>query len=388
MQIFSKIPLAWLQLTRNKIRLVVAVMGITFAAVLIFMQLAFLDSLYESQTALHRSLRADLIVVNAEMKTLANTTVFPRQYLYRALNFDEVSSVNYVYHGQKSLKYKASAGGKGIIIIGINPEQPPFKNPQVDQFAGKLRAVGSVLFDRNSDLKEYGTIVDDLALGTPVFAELGRQKIQIERAVDFVGASFADDGNLLASSTTFTKILSGRKADHITIGLIRLKPGASKQQVKAKIAAQMPSSVQIMTLQEFVDHEKNYWATSAPIGFIFGMGVLVGYFVGVVIVYQILYTEVAEHLPDYAVLKARGYQHRYFLSVLFQEALLLAILGYIPGFAISLGLYEVTKDATALPIHMTLPRAGLVLVLTIMMCFMSGAISMRKLKEADPAELF
>ena len=118
------------------------------------------------------------------------------------------------------------------------------------------------------------------------------------------------------------------------------------------------------------------------------MGIPVGFLVGVVIVYQILDNEVSDHLPDYAVLKARGYKHRDFLGILFQEALLLAILGYIPGFAISLGLYDVTKDPTALPIHMTFQRASLVLLFTIMMCFMSVAISMRKLREADPAELF
>lgn len=388
MHFLPDVPIAWLQLTRNKIRLFVALMGITFAAVLIFMQLAFLDSLYESQTALHQSLKADLVLTSSKMKTLANTTVFPRQHLYRALNFDEVAAVNYIYYGQKSLRYKGDAGGKGIIVIGINPEDPPFNVPQLEQQAPQLKAIGTVLFDRNSDLKEYGDIVKDLEPGLPIVAELGNQKIRISGIVDFAGASFADDGNLITSSATFSKLMSGRKADDITIGLISLKPNADRQHALKKIASQLPSSVQIMSVENFIKHEKNYWSTSAPIGFIFGMGVLVGFFVGVIIVYQILYNEVSDHLSDYAVLKARGYKHRFFIGVLFQEALILAVLGYVPGFIIALGLYQITQNATALPIYMNLTRAILVLLLTAAMCFVSGAISMHKLKEADPAELF
>lgn len=385
---FAKIPLAWLQLTRSKLRLVVALMGIAFAVVLVFMQLAFLDSLYESQTALHRRLKADLVLINPRMKTLVNTTTFPRQYLYRTLNFGEVASVNTVYHGQWTLEYGDSVGGKGIVILGINPENCPFEIANFNQFAPRLRAKNSVLFDRNSDLKEYGDIVSALASGQPVTAEINSQKIWISGLVDFAGASFADDGNLITSSTTFVNLLPERSENNITIGLIQLKPGVNHQQALKKISEQLPKGVRVMTRSEFIDYEKHYWATSAPIGFVFSVGVFVGFLVGVIIVYQILYSEISDHLPDYAVLKARGYKHRYFLNILFQEALILAVLGYIPGFAISLGLYEIVKHETALPMYMTFPRAVWVLLLTIAMCFTSGSISMNKLREADPADLF
>ena len=143
-----------------------------------------------------------------------------------------------------------------------------------------------------------------------------------------------------------------------------------------------------MTQQEFIDYEKAYWAKAAPIGFLLKMGVLVSFSVGVIVVYQILHNEVSDHLPDYAVLKARGFKHRYFLNILFQEALLLAFIGYIPGVLLSLLLYEVTRNATAMPITMTLGRAIVVFVVSLAICFTSGAISMGKLREADPADLF
>jgi len=52
-----KIPLAWLQLVRTKVRSLVAVAGIAFIVILMFMQLGFQDALYSSATQLHRNLQ-------------------------------------------------------------------------------------------------------------------------------------------------------------------------------------------------------------------------------------------------------------------------------------------------------------------------------------------
>ena len=201
------------------------------------------------------------------------------------------------------------------------------------------------------------------------------------------GASFAADGNIITSDSTFLQLFP-RQASEVDIGLISLKPGADVEQVREQLAAGLPNDVKVLTLEDFAEIEKNYWANGTGIGFIFGLGVGVGFIVGIVIVYQILYSDVSDHLPEYATLKAIGYSDRYLLGVLTQEALLLAILGYIPGFILSFGLYQVAYAATLLPIAMTLERAGSVLVLTIIMCSVSGAIAMRKLRSADPADVF
>ncbi|WP_427158601.1 ABC transporter permease DevC [Aliinostoc sp. HNIBRCY26] len=388
MNFLGRVPLAWLQLTRYKLRLVVAILGIAFAAILIFMQLAFLDSLYDSQTALHKLLKADLVLINTDMKTLANTGDFSRQYLYRALNFREVESVNYVYHARDDFRYGSVRGGKGIIILGINPDNVPFEIKDFQTVAHLLKARGVVLFDRNSDAKEYGSIFQDLQPGKPIAAEIAGHQVWISGLVNFAGASFADDGNLITSSMTFNYLFPHRSSNNITLGLVTLKPGVNLQAIAQQIRAQLPRKVRLMTRQEFIEYEKHYWATSAPIGFVFTTGVFVGFLVGVIIVYQILYGEITDHLPDYAVLKARGYKHRFFLNILFQEALILAVLGYIPGLIMSLGLYAIVNSATSLPMNMTWPRASLVLLLTIIMCFTSGFVSMNKLRDSNPADLF
>jgi len=143
-----------------------------------------------------------------------------------------------------------------------------------------------------------------------------------------------------------------------------------------------------LTLKQFIDFEKDYWAGSTPIGFIFTLGIVIGFLVGLVIVYQILYADISDHLPEYATLKAMGFTDNYFLGVVLQESLILALLGFIPGVVISLGLYSLAQGATMLPIVMTVQRAITVLILTITMCTLSGAIAIRKLRAADPAEIF
>ncbi len=116
-----------------------------------------------------------------------------------------------------------------------------------------------------------------------------------------------------------------------------------------------------MTRQSFIDFEKSYWTLRTPIGFVFNLMVIMGFVVGVIVVYQILYSNISSHLAEYATLKAMGFRNKYLLGVVFQQALILAALGYIPGFAISLGLYDIAKNATKLPIIMDANKALIVL---------------------------
>ena len=202
------------------------------------------------------------------------------------------------------------------------------------------------------------------------------------------GASFAADGNVIASDSTFLRLFPSKRPEDIEVGLIHLKPGADIDRVRTELDALLPDDVLIGSTEDFAQIEHTYWAEGTGIGFIFGLGVGVGFIVGIVIVYQILYSDVSEHLSEYATLKAMGYTDNYLLRVLLQESLLLAVLGYIPSLGLALGLYQLAQAATMLPIAMTTQRAINVLVLTFVMCSVSGAIARRKLRTADPADIF
>jgi putative ABC transport system permease protein len=144
----------------------------------------------------------------------------------------------------------------------------------------------------------------------------------------------------------------------------------------------------VRTVEEASARDQRFQTTQRPVGLVFGFGVVIGVLVGVIIVYQVLSTDVADHLKEYATFKAIGYPQRFFLGVVFEEALILGLLGFVPGFLVSLGLYAAVAAATGLPLAMTSARAGAVLLGTVAMCALSGAMATRRLARADPADLF
>ncbi|MBD2243942.1 ABC transporter permease DevC [Nostoc sp. FACHB-888] len=382
----QKIPLSWLQLTREKTRLAVALAGISFADILMFMQLGFRDALYYSNVRFHNSLQGDIVLINSQSSAVLAMRSFSQRRLYKALELPAVQSVHPIYLDFTIWKNPVTGRPRSILIFGMNPETNIVNLPGVQENLDKLKLPDVVLYDRSSRV-EYGPIAANYDQGKTVTAEVRRRRIKVE-GLFTLGASFGADGNLITSDINFLRIFNNRQRGLIDIGLIRLKPGANSTVVAQELRKYLPSEVNVLTKQEFIDFERNYWANSTAIGFIFTLGTVMGFIVGTVIVYQILYTEVADHLSEYATLKAIGYTQNYLLTVILQEALLLAVLGYLPGIFFALFMYKSAREATLLPVFMSFDRAVMVLILTILMCIISGAIAVRKLRSADPADIF
>ncbi|WP_414566891.1 ABC transporter permease DevC [Nostoc sp. CCY 9925] len=382
----KKIPLSWLQLTRERTRLAVALAGIAFADILMFMQLGFRDALYYSNVRFHSSLQGDIVLINSQSSAVLAMRSFSQRRLYKALELPTVESVHPIYLDYTTWKNPITGRPRSILIFGMNPETNLLNLPGVQENLEKLKLPDVVLFDRSSRV-EYGPIAADFDQGKTVTAEVRRRRTRVV-GLFTLGASFGADGNLITSDVNFLRIFNTRQKGLIDIGLIKLKPGANVNAVAEDLKKYIPKEINVLTKQEFIDFERNYWASSTAIGFIFTLGTIMGFIVGTVIVYQILYTEVSDHLAEYATLKAIGYTHNYLLKVILQEAFLLAVLGYFPGIFFSLFMYQSAREATLLPVFMSFDRATTVLILTIIMCFVSGAIAVRKLRSADPADIF
>jgi putative ABC transport system permease protein len=379
------IPLSWLQLIEHKSRLAIAIAGIAFADLLIFVQLGFQDALYDSAIEPHRNLQADLVVINPQFQSLISVKSFQRDRLYQTLGYSGVKSVNSLYVSTGQWRNPTTRIDRAILVWGVDPTQPTFRFPEVQQKLEYIKPLNRVLFDR-AGRPEYGNIADDYQQKGAFEVEVNSKLLMVE-GIFTNGASFAADGNAITSDSTFLNLFPNRKGSDIDIGLINLKPDADRKLIQQAIAAAMPD-LRILTTEEFAAVEKNYWESQGAIGFIFTLGVIVGFIVGIVIVYQILHTDVSDRLPEYATLKAMGYTDRYLFIIVLQEALILSILGFLPGMGVSIGLYKVAQSATLLPIFMKVDRAIFVLILTILMCVASGAIAIRKLQSADPADLF
>ncbi|HEY9697900.1 MAG TPA: ABC transporter permease DevC [Trichocoleus sp.] len=380
------IPLAWLQLSRERMRLVIALAGIAFAVILMFMQLGFQTALYDSATRLHQSLQGDLVLISARSKSLGYMRRFSWRRLYQLLSVDGVASVSPMYVDFADWRNPETGNFRSIYVYAFELGNAVFNMPEVNQSLSKLRLPENILFDRASRA-EYGAVAAAFEQGEPVVTEVSGKRINVV-GLFTLGPSFGADGNLITTDTNFLRLFPKRKLGEIDIGLVQLQPGTDVQNALKTVQANLPKDVKVLTHQEFIDFEKHYWQSSTAIGFIFTLGVGMGFIVGTVIVYQILYSDVSDHLSEYATLKAMGYKNLYLELVVFQEAIILAVLGYIPGFALSLGLYDLTKNATFLPLGMQLKRALVVLVLAVLMCAISGLVAVRRLRQADPADIF
>ncbi|MBD2312329.1 FtsX-like permease family protein [Desertifilum sp. FACHB-1129] len=379
-------PLGWLQLSHDKSRMLVAIAGIAFADILIFMQLGFQNALYSSNTRLHQAVDAELVLISPQARNLINPSSFSRRRLYQAMNLPEVESADPLYLRIATWKNPQTRKDTSILVVGFNPQKPAFTLPEVNQYLDEIKLPDTLIFDRAAR-GEYKEAIAQIEQGQAVTTELERRNVKID-GLFTIGASFAADGTLMTSDQNFLRLFPRQQAGSVNLGLIQLKPDADPLQVQQSLQAYLPNDVKVLTHQEFIDFEKDYWAKNTAIGFVFNLGVAMGFIVGVIIVYQVLSTDVSDHMAEYATFKAMGYRSSYLLSIVIEEALILSLLGFIPGVGISFGLYALTRNATNLPLYMTLLRAGVVLMLTIMMCILSGGIATRKLQAADPADIF
>ena len=387
-QLQRRTPLGWLQLTRQKGRLAVALSGVAFADLLMLMQLGFQNALFNSATRLHESLRADIVLLSPQALNLQDLSTFTRRRLYQAMDVPGVATAEPIYNSLVTWRNPQTRLKTQVMVIGFNPDKSPFDLPEVNQSLDKIKLPDTILFDE-ATRGTYDEVIEAVQKGETITTEIQGRTITIGDLFK-VGASFAADGTLMTSDQNFLRLFPRQDSGSINLGLIRLKPGYEVEQVAAQLKYHLQDAddIKVLTKEEFIDFEKAYWQTNTPIGFIFSLGAMMGFIVGIIIVYQVLSTDVNAHIKEYATFKAMGYKNFFLLSVVFEEAIILALLGFIPGAVISTGLYALTRNATNLPLYMTVARVVQVQVVTILMCMISGAVATRKVQSADPADMF
>lgn len=377
-------PLAWLNLVHEKSRLLVAIAGVAFAVLIIFMNLGFLGALALTTSELYSKMNADIFLFSPKTLEITTAEPFPIQRLYQAAGIEGVKQTMPLYVAYVQWRNPETRINRAILCYGINPNHRVFIMPELNQpdTPERLRQPNGVFFDRLSR-PEFG--LRDIGTRT----EMARRQVEIVGQYE-LGGGFAADGTLIMSDDNFRRYLDPIPLSSIYLGLIQLEDGVDPQQMVEVLDATLPNDVSVLTQAQLTQRETDYWLTQTSIGFIFSLGVTVAMVVGSVILYQVLYTDIANHLIEYSTLKAMGYPARFLVAVVLQEALILAVLGYIPGVAIALQLYRLTVDATAgtLPVAMTLNRAIFVFGLTLIMCSISGILSVQKAISADPADVF
>jgi putative ABC transport system permease protein len=382
-----KVPLAWKNLTHDRRRLLLAVAGVAFAVLLMFLQSGFRNALFDSTVAFIEALDADLVVTASGRYTLAIAEPFPRRRLEQAHGVEGVSLAEPLYLEQQFAQcYGGEPNiGRPIRLVACDPEAALFLDPVIRGLAPALRRPFTALVDVSSK-PDYGPL--------PVGGEVNLSGRPVRIIGSFrLGTDFANDGTLLVGTGTFHELLPRRypNADgegNVDLGVIRVQPGRAIEEVRTALVAALPDDVAVLTKREFVAREKAFWQRSTPIGFVFGLGLGLGFVVGVMVCYQVLATEISDHMSELATLKAMGYPPRYFLRLVIEESLYLATLAFLPGLAGAAAAFWWLGAATGLPMRLSLGRAAVIFGLTLAMCTVSGLLAIRRLHSAAPADLF
>ncbi|MEQ1801849.1 MAG: ABC transporter permease DevC [Gammaproteobacteria bacterium] len=379
-------PLGWRQLRHLPLRLAVAVAGIAFAVLLIMMQLGFRSALFESTLRFHERFRYDIALFSPDSVFIVRPAPFSIRRLYQALGLEEVAEISPVYISPAVWKNPWTSERRGINAIGIDPEDDILDTPGFAAGRPLLAGQDVVLFDAASR-PEFGPVGERFAAEGPIVTEVNDREVKIAGLFE-VGPSFGIDATILTSDDNWLRLFPERSRDDIHLGLIRLRDGADPLAVRDRLREYLPKDVLVLTRSDFIARETAYWNSATPIGYIFAFGAIMGFVVGAIIVYQILFADVSEHINEYATLRAMGYRNRFVSGIVLQEAVILAVLGYIPGVAIAAWLSGVAAGATRLPLHITPDRALVVFALTLVMCGISGFLALRKVRKLDPAEVF
>ncbi|NKE43248.1 FtsX-like permease family protein [Roseomonas frigidaquae] len=380
------VRLAWRQLWSEKARLASAIAGVMFACVLVFMQLGFRAALFDSATALIGAMRGDLFLMHPLTTASFRSEPMPRVRAWQVLALPEVERAVPIYLAQATWRNPENGTRRAIQLVGVDTDAGVVDFPGLAPLLDRLKRADTMAFDQRSR-PEFGPVPQMLAERGPFEVQVGNRDMEVVGLIE-IGPSFGADGNIVLSDVNFRRVVKERLLSSIDLVAIRLRPGADVLAAQAKLRALLPADAMVLTQAQLIAHERSYWEDTTPIGFIFSFGSLMGLVVGMVIVYQILFSDIAGHLKEYATLKAMGYSNGYLGQVVLGAALILAVAGFVPGFLVSALLYDLVGSATFLPLAMDLARAGTVFAMIFTMCAVAGLLAMRKLRDANPADMF
>ena len=379
------IPLAWRQLYSDRKRLAAALAGVSFGIMLMLFQLGVYKAIMEMVIRPIQALDGELLMVSRNYEDLAVSQRFPERRIYQVLADRAVASVYPLALFFLDWRNPTNGIDRELVVFGIHPGKNPFRMPEIAAQIAVCANPEGILFDEMSSA-DYGPVPDLYRKGGPFYGEINGRRVQVQ-GLFAMGQTLATSGHIMAGMETYLRV-SGLPAHQCNLGVIKLQPGADPQAVAARLTRLLPSDVEVVPRGTLEEREEKYWAQRTPVGFITVAGMLIAMVVGAVIVYQILYTDINDHMREYATLKAMGLSDLFFTGLVVQEAAILLAIGFVPGMTIVAALFRLAEASAGLPTRLTWVDTSTVVGLAAIMCLSAGLLATRRLRSADPADIF
>jgi putative ABC transport system permease protein len=374
-------------------RFIVAQVGILFAVSLVTIQTGLQSGFTQSTSKLIERSTADIWLADKTVEHIGLTLPIRYELLAKARQVKGVERAEAILLRTAIWKAASPAKIAAVTLVGADPEGLLFS--PIETSEGKF-----------SDLKQEFSLIADRAslnkLGLDALSQSGKVNDLPAKLVGIATKSqtIVFDNMIFTSlENAHAYLASLAPSDQSPIPQA-LNPDAKVNYLLIKAAANedlellksrlntISPNLKAYSRAEMITLTQQYWQERSGIGFILGLGAAVGIVVGVVIVGQILYASVSDHLKEFGTLKAMGASDWFLYRIILEQSLWMAILGYVPGMSLCVGLAFWTATAQGITILITPASAGVVLGITVVMCMGSAIFAIQKVMLVDPAIVF
>jgi len=372
------LTLAFRNLFHDRVRLAVTLIGILFSIVLVAVQLGlYLGSSYMITANIDHA-KADLWITAYGAKSFEDGGLLltPRER-HQALATPGVKAVIPLI--VKFAEWRKPAGGSTrVVIVGTDAEDGGLEPwALVDGAWEDIKAPEAVAVDR--------TYLKDLGInGIGDTSQIATGRVRVRALTD--GVRSFTQSPYAYTTLNRARSLIGIDGERTTFYLVQLEPGANLNAVQQDLRGRLEGA-EVLTQEEFRNRSLTQWLFRTGAGVALIGGALLGSLVGTVIVAQTLYSSTKDHLNEFATLRALGSSSGYIHQVILMQAGLSAVMGYLLGMTIALGIL-VLSQGSALPLVMTPGLAFWLFTLTVGMCAISALSAIVKVTKIDPAVVF
>jgi putative ABC transport system permease protein len=366
-------------LLQHRLRLVAALAGVAVALFLLTLQISVLDAAKAKVTQLYDDFNFDLAAVPDTYQFLLNFETIDRVVLDQARATGDVSQafglnvdvVHWMQWPSKKLAY--------LFLVGLDDPGTFVRDPLIRKGLKSLTSSQSLLMDSYSE-PDIGPLAD----GTT--AKIGDELETIEGHFR-LGLFFYGEGTAIVRNTDFPR-LTDRDSSKMSIGLFQLRPGVSPQKAKRDLEAVVPEHTLVFTRDELLQQERDYFLTVRPVGIMIYISMLIASLVGTVIIVQVLSTEVANRMKEYAVLKAMGSSPAFVYGIGVTQSVLVGLGGLLPALVIGGGVLWYIQYRTHLEAAVGFVLLGKMVAITLLASVCAAAVVLGRVQRADPAALY
>ena len=371
--------IAWGNTFQNTKRTITALGGITFSILLVFLQLGFLNGAKTEVTLLFDYFDFDIAVTSDRYQFMADAPPFDRIRLTQ-VKIDEavLNTFNLNVDVGRWVDPETEIEST-LLLVGLDDEDGFITNDDLKAGLVEINNGESVIIDRYSHA-DYGPIETNNA------GLINKKNANIVAQYN-LGLFFFAEGSIATSNDNFVNFTRNTSND-VTLGLVKLKAGEGVEETVKRMQENLPDDVLVVSREELFDRERDYFIEVKPVGIMFKSAVFIAFAVGLVILFQVLSTELGNRINEFATLKAMGFGSLFIYGIGIMQNLIITVLSFFPALLISIGLFRLIFDLSKLPMEMTQELFLTVFALTMMMSIIAGLLALRKIGKADPAELF